>query len=210
MYEFFQTVVGSGRIAVGAKIDQGSIDNHPDLPQVSLWMFDDPTCHLPHAAWWHYLYRLERLERIRVVFLGLESFLYLLYGLCERVRILRTWRVVPCFPESHDSIGDGHGTLGCEGILASDQHLGVLSKEKLGGTRTEFHFFDDRQYFLLSKTNVDSEFFWLHLNRSGFRRLPGYFGVERTSLLFLSPLHSRYASLPLENNGNASKDGFGF
>src|SRR5712692_316754 len=73
MYQRFESTMSCSRILVGTEIDAGPVHDHPDLPQVRLWMFDDPACHLAPAAWWHCLHRHERLECIRIVSLGLGA-----------------------------------------------------------------------------------------------------------------------------------------
>src|SRR6266700_4888988 len=91
MHQCFEPSVSRSRVLVGAEIDTWPIHNHPDLPQVRLRVFDDPTCHLAHAAWWHCLHRRKWLEGVGVIYFGRKAFLDLLQRFFERVGIVRTW-----------------------------------------------------------------------------------------------------------------------
>jgi hypothetical protein len=48
--------------------------------------------------------------------------------------------------------------------IASDKYLGLLREQELRSFPAQVHFLDDRKHFLLRSANVDSKFFWLHLD----------------------------------------------
>src|SRR5260221_4805675 len=67
-------------------------------------------------------------------------------------------------PERQDAIGDDHPTLGGETGITSDKYLGLLREQELRNSPAQVHFLDDRKHFFLRSANVDSKFFWFHLD----------------------------------------------
>src|SRR5260221_180119 len=67
-------------------------------------------------------------------------------------------------PERQDAIGDDHPTLGGETGITSDKYLGLLREQELHNSPAQVHFLDDRKHFFLRSANVDSKFFWFHLD----------------------------------------------
>src|SRR5258708_7950489 len=164
--EFFQAFVGNGWIAKSAKIATRSINDHPDLPQVRFWMFDDSPRYFTETTRRRILLWHEWLETIRIVSLGFWPSLDLLQGLFKRVGIFWTGRVETGLPESQHVICRSRRALKRETRIASRKHLRVLSKKELCCSRSKLHVLDDWKHFLLCTMNVHNKFFRFHLDSS--------------------------------------------
>src|SRR5260221_9180509 len=129
--EFFQAFVSNGRIAKSAKIAARPLHDHPYLPQVCFWMFDDPPRYFTQTTRSMLLLWREWLETTCIVSLGLGPSPDLLKGLFERVGILWTGCVQTRLPESQHGIGRSHRALNRKTKIASRKHLRVLSKKEV-------------------------------------------------------------------------------